>query len=273
MSFQKPSNIVFEVDNIIDQDLNVTNIGQKTPHYKNITSCKRLRTRPLGFNAFSTISKIYTQLTHNLNHKDNHFHSGKLSKKNWRFEKQLEIDKDNKSKETTLEKAIARVSSSEWVNQVPTASGLIKPHADKKRNIDLVHRIAHECYEFIELKVDSDTPLYASFEILINGLIYLLSREFYQKHYKDAKDSNELLNGKIIKLQTLAPVIYYQGCSLSWLEEGLNEGLKTFLSDKFSNEIEMSFSFTSFPESFDWPCEEKNLLNGFHNRIPVKWNN
>src|SRR5690349_862298 len=80
------------------------------------------------------------------------------SAQNWRFQSMLGIAAHNQSPEKTLEKAIARlVQHDGWVNQVPTASGLFQASRDKSRNIDLVRRVAARSYEFIELKVHSDT--------------------------------------------------------------------------------------------------------------------
>jgi hypothetical protein len=267
----RPSSIVDGVMYIIDESLNITHIG-KAPHFKHKKSCLSLKSTPADFNAGKVISKIYEQLVNNFKDPDNHFHSRGPSDKNWRFEKIPYIAKHNGSKEKTLEKSIAKLPSPDWVNQVPTSSGLIGSSSDKLRNIDLVHSLGKREYEFIELKINSDTPMFAAFEIVINGMIYLLSREFYSNQ---SIDSKEILNAKKVHLQTLAPQNYYFRYSLDWLEDELNKGLKTFLSEKLDDNIEMDFSFTSFPESFNWPCEDEDneLLKVLDNRVAVKWNN
>ena len=65
---------------------------------------------------------------------------------------------DNTSPEVMLERSIVRAASDNWANQVPTSSGLIGPHADKVRNIDLVQRLDENHFSFIELKVASNNP-------------------------------------------------------------------------------------------------------------------
>ncbi len=198
------------------------------------------------------------------------------SEENWRFKKIPNIAKHNRSEEKKLEKAIVKLPSlPDWVNQVPTSSGLIGSSSDKLRNIDLIHRLEGRVYEFIELKVESDTPMYAAFEIVVNGLIYLVSREFYTNQCIDSK---EILKARKVHLQTLAPQDYYSRYSLSWLEDELNKGLKTFASEKFNNNFEIDFTFTSFPESFKWPrkdneLKDNELVEALNNRISVEWRN
>ena len=253
---------------IIDGAFNLSHIG-KAPHFKHKKSCLSLKSTPADLDADLVILQIYERLVNNFKEPDNRFHSRGPSMENWRFKKIPYIAKHNESKEKTLEKAIAKLPSLEWVNQVPTSSGLVSDASDKLRNIDLVHRIGPRKFEFIELKVESDTPMFAAFEIVINGLIYLLSTEFYSESCINAK---ETLSAKVIHLQTLAPENYYSRYSLAWLEAELNKGLENLIAKKFSSRIEMDFSFTSFQNSFSLPCEEKELLETLNNRAYVQWN-
>lgn len=262
-----PANIVEGIDGIIDESLNITDIGNP-PHYRHGKSCVSLDGPPSSFDAYNVICQVYDQIDRNFKRPGNRFHSSGPSGKNWRFEKMLYIRKDNPSKEKSLEKAIANLTSSDWVNQVPTSSGIINSASDGSRNIDLVRRMIPGSYEFIELKVDSDTPLFAAFEITVNGLIYLASMENYADKYLSGK---ELLNAKNISLQTLAPKTFYSRCRLSWLEEELNRGLSKFLADKFGGKPQMNFAFTAFPENFKWPCEDGELLDALNNISVVAW--
>ena len=234
-----------------------------------------IKETPANFDANKVVSRIYKQLVANLNNSGDRFRTVGPSKKNWRFEKMRKMPKNDsskKQKEKKLERTIVNLdppdfpSSPDWVNQVPTSLGLIRPRSGAMRNIDLVHRRGKEAYEFIELKVGSDTPMYAAFEIVVNGLIYLVSREFYTNQCIDSK---EILKARKVHLQTLAPHGYYSGYSLSWLENELNRGLKTFASEKFNNNFEIDFTFTSFPESFVWPCKDNELVDALNNRISV----
>jgi hypothetical protein len=71
------------------------------------------------------------------------------------------------SPEVTLEREVVAVdTTSQWTCQMSTTSGIQGPYLNKRRAIDLVRRTAPDCYAFVELKVDSDNPLYAAFEIL-----------------------------------------------------------------------------------------------------------
>lgn len=262
-----PANIVEGVDNIIDESLGITHIGQAS-RYKLIKNCVSLEGPPSSFDAYNVICQIYDRIEQNFKHPDNRFHSKGPSETNWRFKKILYINKDNPSKEKTLEKAVAKLASSDWVNQVPTSGGIINSSSDKLRNIDLVRRKKTGFYEFIELKIDSDTPLFAAFEITINGLIYILSRENYGDEHLVGK---ELLSAKKINLQTLAPQSFYSRCRLNWLEKELNSGFSKFLADKFDGKLKMDFAFTAFPEKFKWPCKKRNLLDALDNRSVVNW--
>jgi len=262
-----PKNIVEGVDNIIDESLNITQIG-KAPHYDHIKSCLLLKNHPSSFDAYEVICQIYNQVEQNFNHPENRFHLSGPSEQNWRFEKIPYIDENNLSEEKKLEKATAKPAFKDWANQVPTAGGIINSTSDKLRNIDLAHELKIGFYEFIELKIESNTPLFAAFEIIVNGLIYLVSRKNYQDQHLDGK---KLLAAKEIILQTLAPRDYYARYKLDWLEKELNRGLSKFLLENFKGKLKMRFAFTSFPDSFNWPCEDAELLNALDNRSVVTW--
>lgn len=260
-------NVIDGVNNIIDESLGITHIGG-SPHYRHRKSCASLIRSPESFDGYKVICRIYDQLEQNFMRPENRFHTLGPSVENWRFEKKLYLDKSNNSKEKTLEKNIVKFGSEDWVNQVPTSSGIISSASDKLRNIDLVRRVEDDVYEFIELKIDSDTPLFAAFEITINGLIYLLSKRHYSEKY--LADKEIFLSDKII-LKTLAPKSYYSIGDLKWLASELNCGLRNLLNDKFSNKVQMNFTFSAFPENFVWPCDKSKLLHALDNINPVIW--
>lgn len=169
------------------------------------------------------------------------------SNENWRFEKQLDISVRNQSRETRLERLIARESGPDWANQVPTASGLWSATADKRSCVDLAWRRADRIFELIELKVDSDTPLRAAVEIIVHGLLYLLARE----HYTDLQlRSKELLQADEIHLRVLAPAPYYKPFDLGWLEQDLDDALPAFAAARCGKPLLASFRFEAFPEHF-----------------------
>ncbi len=259
--------IVDGVDEIIDRSLDIAHIG-KAPHYKHIKSCLKLRSKPDSFDGYEVLSKIYDRLEENFQHSENQVHVSGPSPKNWRFEKVLNMDPKNPSEEKILEKTIAKLASEDWVNQIPTSAGVINSSSDNLRNIDLVHRLKECVYEFIELKIKSNTPLYAAFEITLNGLIYFLSRINYKDQWLEEKP---MLAANEIFLQTLAPDIYYSRFKLNWLERELNSGLSKLVSEKIKGTLKVKFEFTEFPRGFALPVEEKELLNALEGRSAVKW--
>ena len=153
--------ILAELDAIFNRHMRVENIGA-SPHYRSRISALRMSAgRPAGFNAQQLLEEAYGRLVSNLGRSPRFARSGP-SQENWRFEKQLDHCPQNPSLEITLERAIARATGPDWANQVPTASGLWNDVADKRRAVDLVHRVGVRSFELIELKVESDTPLRAS---------------------------------------------------------------------------------------------------------------
>jgi hypothetical protein len=190
------------------------------------------------------------------------------SAQNWRLEKQLWIAPHNTSGEKTLEKAIARVSGDAWANQVPTASGLINGTNDKHRNLDLVFRRESDGFELIELKMQSDTPLYAAIELLLYGILYLFSRLHYPAR---AARAAPLLNARGVHLRVLAPVAYFRGYRFDWLQTQLTEGLQQTLTKHSGLPAMMDFAFTTFPPDFVWPCSAEALRMALQDRRPVQW--
>src|SRR6266446_6938635 len=119
------------VDNHIDTALNVRHIGTKAPHYAH-KSGALIAGRPDSFNATTLLRKIGDRIV-----------------KNWRWKKKDGLCPENASKEKILEKRIANIMNKNWVNQMPTASGLLNSTGGKLHNIDLVHQISQSEYELI----------------------------------------------------------------------------------------------------------------------------
>jgi hypothetical protein len=178
------------------------------------------------------------------------------STKNWRWEKQLDINPDNPSREKQLEKRVATVGGPMWANQIPTSSGLITS-GERHRNIDLAHELPRPDYEFIELKEGSDTPFYAALEILASGLIFLYSRRHRSElGYREA--ANPLLWAETVHLRVLAPMAYYEPWPLGWLAPLLTEGLCALIDPEYDAGLAMDFGFDSWPRSFHWRRGEKH---------------
>lgn len=136
------------------------------------------------------------------------------SRQNWRWELQSQINPANRSPEVVLERALAMAGksggSSDWANQIPVASGLVAGATDGRRAIDLGLRSGERIYELIELKIASDTPLYAAVELLGYASLLLLARR------NPPNNRPELLNAKRIDLRVLAPAPPSTRRSTSW---------------------------------------------------------
>jgi hypothetical protein len=108
--------------------------------------------------------------------------------------------------EKQLQKNIAILLQDDgWGNDVPTASGLVNNHG-RQMNIDLAHRIPGG-FEFIELKLESNTPYEAALQILRYGAVYMLYR--LEPELATRFKENEMLNAEHIVLEVLAPARYY----------------------------------------------------------------
>lgn len=164
----------------------------------------------------------------------------------------MNIDASNEDPEIKLERAIISTQTQPhtyWANQTPTSSGFVGQRADKHRNIDLIHRCEDGAYEFIELKVASDTPLYAAMEILQNAVLYIFSRENERKMEWGSAKQKPLRDATVIHLRVLASCSYYEGYNLDWLEVSICNGLKGFLSGR-TPKLQMDFRFDALPPWF-----------------------
>lgn len=146
-----------------------------------------------------------------------------------------------RSPEVALERTIAARASGAWFCQMSTASGIHGPASDKRRAIDLVHHPKDGHYRFIELKIGSDNPLYALFEALGYGLIYLMSR---RSRCGFGYSDRDLMSAHAIEMTVLAPHAFFDyrrrghdaafTYDLNWLEEELSEGLQEVAGDDVS---------------------------------------
>lgn len=224
----------------------------------------KLNTPPHAFNAVELLKNLISQIQLNVEtgcRKSN-------SRQNWRGDMpQPNIDHEkNKSKEVLLEKAIAELVKRDklalpgWWNQMPIASGLIHANSDRRRAIDLVRKSEGPVieFDFIELKIDSDTPLFALMEILLYGLVYLVLRRNPDGLSPESKAS-KVFKAQKVNLRVLAPKDYYKGYNLKWLHDELNNSLKTIANDNSSQPFEMSISSHWSSELEKW--DEGILLN------------
>jgi hypothetical protein len=75
----------------------------------------------------------------------------------------------------------------------------------------LIHRCEEGVYELIELKVESNTPLYAAMEILQNAVLYIFYRERKKELEGEVAEPKDILRATVIHLRVLAPCNYYEG--------------------------------------------------------------
>jgi hypothetical protein len=202
----------------------------------------------LIFDVEALIEKMYEKILSNWKERIHY----SPSRQNWRFDRCRDIAETNGDPEVKLERAIVRAhdtSHSNWANQVPTSSGFLGRHADKHRNIDLIYRCQDGAYELIELKVETNTPLYAAMEILQNAVLYIFYRENKEKLEAEEANKKPILDAKVIHLRVLAPRSYYEGYELAWLEASICNGLTTFLKKRIPH-LQMDFKFDAFPPWF-----------------------
>jgi hypothetical protein len=163
-----------------------------------------------------------------------------------------DISERNRGPETTLEKALIRACikarRKDWSNQVPLISGVAGPWAYKKRAVDLVHQLSDGGFEFVELKVTtSDTPLHAAIEVVLYGLLWLLSRRDRELL---GYGSNPILDAPLLQLSVLAPAKFYSDLALPHLPRALDAGLSVLGS---RHGVKIGFRQTMFADGFQWP--------------------
>ena len=178
----------------------------------------------------------------------------RTSNENFRWHKpQLKLSKKNSSPEVTLERqlinACIEARRVDWSNQVPVASGIAGPRAFKHRAIDLVHRWAPDGFEFVELKVGSNTPLYAATQIMLYGFLWLLARRD-QRRLKHA--GSPILSASRLKLSVLAPLEFYARKETTLLQRFFLQGLEAVGADQG---VDLDFRFTAFEPAFKWPTQ------------------
>lgn len=179
------------------------------------------------------------------------------SKENWRCHHPC-LDCTDASGEVGLERALVgacvRRGRDDWWNQVPVASGLVNSSAGKRRAIDLVRHRGGQSYEFVELKINSDSAFYATVEILQYGFVWLLTR---RSKSALGYSGGTLLDAEDVRLNVLAPTRYYRGVDFKGFEEGVSSALGEIATPY---EAFMTFRIVRFPEDFDWPGYSQEAL-------------
>jgi hypothetical protein len=163
------------------------------------------------------------------------------SSENWRIEEQTKDWTKDCSAEVDLERYLvqARLRPLEWWNQIPIASGL---GGGRRQCIDLVHARSAGGYDFVELKVKSNTPIYAAVEILQYGYFWLLSR-VHRDRLGYSRSRRTLLDAKAVRLCVLAPQEFYSGFNLGGLESGVDREVAA-IAERY--QAQMGFRFFAF---------------------------
>lgn len=249
------------VDDFVDQFLGLEDVGTTSPHYRHKTSCLRLSRDTGPIDGPRLVRGMYDRIAANWPG------TPCRGKHNWRLDPQTKICSHNDSPEKTFEKFVA-TNCPGWTNMVPTASGMLPDVEEGGRRIDLVHELEPGAFEFIELKIDSDTPLYATIEILGYGLLYVHAR-LHRTALGYPADSRPLLNARHIGLRVLAPQPFYAPFSLRHLEAAVSSGVAT-LAEQMDVGCTINFRLEQFSEGFRWPnADLKTAAQEVGRREPV----
>ena len=128
---------------------------------------------------------------------------------------------------------------------MPVASGLVGSTTDKRGAVDLVYKESETKYSLIELKVNSNNPLFAAVEILLYGLLFVWSKNNLNVLGYDTR-VQPVLAATEVDLFVLAPAQYYAGCNLGNLSHAINDGLDEF--DELT-ELTLTFGFNELSSS------------------------
>jgi hypothetical protein len=247
---------VFEgVDAAACSLLNIGNLG----HRSALKSLGSLEGSDLVGILYRTIASNYAQAGASANKE--------RSRANWRWcSLQAQIGPGNRNPEVVLERAIAaacrRAGRRDWANQIPVASGLINGPSGGRCAIDLVTQRGKRHFEFIELKIESNTPLYAAIEIIRYTCLWLLARA------DPPSRPSELLEATRVDLRVLAPASYYAPFKLQHLGVFLNHHLNALGQ---AHGVTLTFDFDVLPDQLATPApwEDEELLSLLASRCPL----
>ena len=218
--------ILAGIDDLVDDWLSVAPKG-KPPHYRLRAAANELTRREAPITGtLAFLEASYAQIHANWLAAIDAGYTNP-SKQNWRWKRHLDLGTNNRGPELQLERAIVNACGENWSNQMPTASGLTGPATDKRAAVDLVLREDSTSYSFIELKVNSDTPLFAAIEILKYGLLFVWSKN-NQDTLGYEQERQPILGASAVTLATLAPREYYRKFDLMNLAYVLDSGIAEF---------------------------------------------
>ncbi|MFT7221816.1 MAG: hypothetical protein ACI8Z1_003439 [Candidatus Azotimanducaceae bacterium] len=233
------------VYSLVDDWLDLTPVGQP-PCYRHRTAANTMSKRIAPIEGAGEFLQACYQQIHSNWQAAAETGRSRSSSENWRWKRHLDLGVANISPELSLERKIVNVGGENWSNQMPVASGLTGSASNKRTAVDLVHRENESSYSFVELKVASDTPLFAAIEILLYGLMFIWSKD-----NSDLLGYGEslppVLKATDVRLYVLAPEPYYDRFNPKGITLAINEGLGDINQGK---DINMSFEFRTL-SSFD----------------------
>ena len=178
------------------------------------------------------------------------------SRELWELQRECKISLHSKRRETMLEKAVAILAESchmpWWFNQCPVASGIVDPRSDGGRCVDLIHWSSSSgCARFIELKWNSNDPLYALRQILRYGVAYIFCRVHRRELPLQGKYYRPLMDARKIALEVAAPRRFYSGHDEKQRFGDVSKSLDDFARSKTSGDLAMSLDALAFPAEFN----------------------
>lgn len=204
----------------------------------------------------SAAAAALTRAVHEVIVENFHQIPGRPGSENWRkYKPWPSTSVQNKSAEVLLERALIRAcieaQRKDWWNQVPAVSGLFGPNSGRRCAIDLVHERAPSAFDFIELKVASNTVVYATIEVLQYGFAWLLSRQPKNKQLLGYPDGT-LLDGNDVALSVLAPAPFYGKADWKAFSGAVDRTLAEIARAEGAT---MAFRLEHFRSDFD-PCAQ-----------------
>src|SRR5579859_421354 len=220
--------ILSGIDPLVDTALGVADVGEGQPHYQHRESWDRLaKLQGVPDRWPDLVSRMSSLIENNWD--------GRASRglQNWRHSQERTIAKANASLEKCIEKGVVNVAGSAWTNQVPICSG-VNDGRDGKRCVDLA-LLNGEDLELVELKVNSNTPLFAAVEVLIYGLVYRFSRRHRDTLGYTPRKNPLVFNVTRVALKVLAPGDYYGDRlgALKGIEDGIGIGLAALTDEGY----------------------------------------
>jgi hypothetical protein len=256
--------ILSGIGNLVDAWLQVEPKG-KPPYYRHRAAANALTRRDSPISGTQDFLEASYAQIHSNWLAASEAGLSRQSKENWRWKRHLDLGDGNKSPELKLERAIVGACGDDWSNQLPTASGLVGPAANRRAAVDLVFREDPSTYSLIELKVASDTPLFAAIEILMYGLLFVWSKNNWEELGYDVQ-AQPVLAASTVTLGVLAPGSYYDGFDLTTLASALDSGLNVFGKQ---HELRLGFEFCELGADYSPDLKPEHIRSAISNRSSV----